>query len=296
MQWPSTRKSQIAFLLKAVATLWIGMGISAATNPDLSLPAMPSSSSKTVNLPDLPKTLDTPNSKLDAKTPEYVILQPSDEATFSSETTASILNLNVKEGSYFKTGDVLLEMDCRVQNADYKKAIAQQTANKIALKSAERLKSYDSISEFEVVKARAEAEMANAEVDKLSAILEKCTIKAPYNGAVANVMVHKHETVKPGDPLIKIVSTEHLIIQMEVPSDWLQWLHINSIFDVHINELDKTINAKIIRINPNIDAVSQTVKITGEIQPTTERLLPGMSGQALFPENPGKKSGVTKSG
>lgn len=288
MPWQFTRTYPATSLAKASIAMLIAMGLSAATSPDLApLPATNAA---------LPQTLDAPSSKLEAKTPEYVILQPSDEATFSSETAASILTLNVKEGSYFKMGEVLIVLDCRVQQADYKKAVAQQTASKIALRSAERLKTYDSISEFEVVKAKAENDMANAEVDKLSAIIEKCIIKAPFNGAVADIMVHAYESVKPGDPLIKVVSTDHLIVQMEVPSDWLQWLHINSMFSVHINEIDKTISAKITRINPKIDAVSQTVKVIGEIQPTADRLLPGMSGQAIFPENPNKKSGVAKSG
>jgi RND family efflux transporter MFP subunit len=228
--------------------------------------------------------------QLDTKTPEYVILQPIEEATFSSETSASVAKLFVKEGSYFRSGDILLELDCRVQKAEYEKAIAQQVATNIALKSAQKLKGYGSISEFEVVKAQSEAAMVNADVNKLSAIVEKCVIKAPYNGAVAELQVHTHESVKPGDPLIKIVNTDHLIVELEVPSSWLQWLHINSSFMVHVNELNKSIGAKIVRINPKIEPVSQTVKVVGEIAASSDKLLPGMSGQAIFPENANKKS------
>lgn len=227
---------------------------------------------------------------LDTKTPEYVILQPIDEATFSSETSASVSKLYVKEGSYFRAGDTLLELDCRVQKAEYEKAIAQQVATNIALKSAMKLKSYGSISEYEVVKAQSEAAMVNADVNKLSAIVEKCVIKAPFNGAVAELQVHTHESVKPGDPLIKIVNTDHLIVELEVPSTWLQWLHINTNFLVHVNELNKSIDAKIVRINPKIEPVSQTVKIVGEISVSPVKLLPGMSGQAIFPENPSKQT------
>ena len=234
------------------------------------------------------------SSLLETKTPEYVILQPIDEATFSSETTASVKYLPIKEGAYFKKGDILLELDCRVQKAEYNKAIAQQKATSIALRSAKRLKSYDSISEYELVKARADAEMVDADVDKLSAIVDKCIIRAPFNGAVAGLKVHTHETVNPGDALMKIVNTDHIIIEMEVPSNWLQWLHINSSFNVYINEINKNIPAKIIRINPQIEPVSQTVKIIGEIGNTNDRLLPGMTGQASFTDNPTNKPATVK--
>jgi len=233
----------------------------------------------------------TPTSLVESQTPEYVILQPIEEATFSSETTASVSAINVKEGSYFQRGTILLELDCRVQQADYEKSKAQQNAALIALRSAEKLKSYGSISEFELVKAKSEAAMVNADVNKLSAILDKCIIKAPFNGAVSDVMIHTHETVKPGDPLMKIVNTDHIIVELEVPSDWLRWLHINSNFRVHVNEINKSIPAKIVRINPKIEPVSQTVRVIGEVSTTPDdRLLPGMSGQAYFPDNPDKKT------
>lgn len=237
-----------------------------------------------------PEDADKKDSMIESQTPEYVILQPIEEATFSSETTASVAEINVKEGSYFHQGDTLLTLDCRVQKAEFDKSKAQQTATNIALKSAERLKSYGSISEFELVKAKADAAMVNADVYKLSAIVEKCVIKAPFNGAVADLMIHTHESVKPGDPLLKIVNTQHIIVELEVPSSWLKWLHINSIFQVHVNELNKAIPAKIVRINPKIEPVSQTVRIVGEIANTDDKLLPGMSGQAFFPDNPANEN------
>ena len=273
-----------ALIVAACVSMVLSMPVCAAT-----VPIIKTISTATQSTNNILK--DT--SLLDSKTPEYVILQPIDEATFSSETSASVEKLTVKEGSYFKAGDILLELDCRVQNAEYQKAVAQQEATNIALKSAIKLKGYDSISEYELVKARSDAAMVNADVSKLSAIVDKCVVKAPFNGAVAQLMVHEHETVKPGDPLMKIVNTDHIIVEMEVPSDWLQWLHIDSTFTVHVNEIDKSITAKIIRINPEIEPVSQTVKIVGEIETTADKLLPGMSGQASFPDNPTKKNTVS---
>lgn len=222
-------------------------------------------------------------------TPEYVIIRASDQATFSSETTAHVALLTVKEGSYFKMNDILLELDCREQQAELKKAEAEQQSMNAAKKSAEKLQSYGSISEYELIKAKSDADASNADVDKLKAIVDKCIIKAPFNGAVSELMVHTYETVKPGDPLLKIVNTDNLELQMQIPSLWLQWIKIGTRFNVHVTEINKLIAAKVIKINPQIDSVSQTVKITGIIIQYDPDLRPGMSGQANFPENPDKK-------
>jgi RND family efflux transporter MFP subunit len=239
---------------------------------------------------DLPSSINAPDNQTEAlNTPEYVIIRSKDQATFSSETTAQVALLNVEEGSYFKMGDILLQLDCREQRAELKKAVAQQQASQEAEKSATRLQGYGSISEAELIKAQTDAAMANADVEKLRAVVDKCIIQAPFNGAVSELPVHAHETVKPGDPLLKIVNTDKLELQMQIPSNWLQWIHIGTKFNVHVSEINQTIAATVVKVDPQIDSVSQTVKIIGAITEHNPNLLPGMSGQAIFPDNPDSK-------
>lgn len=227
-------------------------------------------------------------------TPEYVIIKPSDQITFSSETAASVAEINVKEGSAFHIGDVLLKLDCRLQEAELQKALAQQSSADMAGKAATKLQSFGSISKYELVKATSDARAADADVKKLRAIVDKCVIKAPFNGSVSELMVHPYETVKQGDPLLQIINTENLEFEMQVPSCWLSWLHTGSMFDVHINEINKNISAKVSRIDPQIDPVSQTVKLIAIIYPPDKNLIAGMSGQAIFSPDIPKNCSVGK--
>lgn len=220
--------------------------------------------------------------------PEYVIIRSNEETMFSSETTGQIILLPVKEGSAFNKGDTLLKLDCRLQEAELAKAKAEQEATAKAMESAKKLKGYGSISEFEYVKTKSEADAADANVQKLKVTVEKCTVIAPFAGGVAEVKVHLYETVKPGDPLLKVVNIENLTFEIQVPSQWLSWLHIDSTFSVHINDINKTIPAKVTLINPEIEPISQTVKIVGLISPPNPLLRPGMTGQAIFDDNPEK--------
>lgn len=241
------------------------------------------------SLPDANSSTAVPLLSSHIKTPEYVIIRANEETTFSSETTGMVISLPIKEGSDFKAGDILLKLDCRLQQADLKKAQAQQRATNKASESAKKLKAYGTISDFEVVKATAEADAANADVDKLKAIVEKCTVIAPFAGSVAEIKIHLYETVKPGDPLLKVINTESLFFEIQVPSQWLSWLHIGSRFNVYINDINKTVAAKISSINPEIEPISQTVKVEGQIPSSETSLRPGMTGQAIFSDNPDKE-------
>ena len=261
------------FMLGIIYGLFGLLLIAAADNTPKSFPA---------TLPAMPAETAV---GVETNTPAYVVIRASDQTTFSSETAASVSSINMKEGSKFTMGEVLITLDCRIQQAELNKAIAQRTASKMAEDSAKKLKGYGSISEFEYVKAVADSQIASAEVERLRAIVEKCVIKAPFNGSVAEVMVHSHESVKSGDPLMKIVGTDNLEFEMQVPSCWLSWLRVGANFNVHITETDKVILAKITKINPQIEPVSETVKVIATITPNNPTLLPGMSGQAIFPGN-----------
>lgn len=226
--------------------------------------------------------------------PVYVSIRAKDNTTFSSETTATITHIPFRSGDAFRKGDVLLEFDCRVQKAELRKALAQQEAAASTHKSAKKLINYDAISEQELIKARTDSEIAAAEVDKLKTLVDKCTIIAPYNGKVSEVMVHVGESTRPGDPLLKVVNISNLELQLQVPSVWLEWLKIDADFKITIDEIKKTLSAKVTKINPEIDAVSQTVKIIGIVTTPDPQLLPGMSGQAEFSNKGSLKNKDTK--
>jgi membrane fusion protein (multidrug efflux system) len=217
--------------------------------------------------------------------PVYVLIRSKNSTTFSAENIATVVSLLSKEGDKFKSGDTLLAFDCRIQQAELKKALAQAEATNIAYTSAKRLKTYGTISMHELIKAKTDVDIAKSDVEKFNAIVDKCTIKAPYNGSVSESMVQVGEIAKPGEPLLKIINNENLELQMQVPSVWLRWLHVGSVFKVLINETNKTVSAKVLKINPEINPISQTVKIIGIPITPDLTLLPGMSGLATFKEN-----------
>lgn len=272
---------RLLFLLAGCSYISIAVG-ARQFPPDLS-------NTNEISVASIP-TASSPN-----KTPEYVIIRANEETTFSSETTGKVIYLPIKEGSNFKKGDVLLKMDCRLQQADLNKAKAQQNATSKALLAARKLKGYGMISEFEYVKTASESDAANADVDKLKAIAEKCTVIAPFTGGVSEIKIHLYETIKPGDVLLKATNIRDLYVEVQVPSIWLSWLHVGSDFNIFVNDVQKTIAAKVNLINPQIEPISQTVKITALVSPPDETLRPGMTGQAIFPDNPDNAGGSRSS-
>ena len=206
----------------------------------------------------------------------------SQEAILSSELAARIENIAVKEMQRFKKGDLLIQFDCSLYEAQKDVVSANANSALIKLKSDEQMLQMRSIGKYELELSISEYEKAKSELRIAELNVERCQIKAPFDGAVEEVVVNTFETIQPQVELMKIIQTEVLELEMVVSSEWISWLKIGHPIKVYIDEIQKEFNASISGIGANVDAVSQTIQLKGTITDTSPALLPGMSGRVVF--------------
>ena len=206
----------------------------------------------------------------------------SQEAILSSELAARIENIAVKEMQRFKKGDLLIQFDCSLYEAQKDVVSANANSALIKLKSDEQMLQMRSIGKYELELSISEYEKAKSELRIAELNVERCQIKAPFDGAVEEVVVNTFETIQPQVELMKIIQTDVLELEMVVSSEWISWLKIGHPIKVYIDEIQQEFNATISGIGANVDAVSQTIQLKGTITDTSPALLPGMSGRVVF--------------
>ena len=206
----------------------------------------------------------------------------SQEAVLSSELAARIENIAVKEMQRFNKGDLLIQFDCSLYEAQKDVVSANSNSALIKLKSDEQMLQMRSIGKYELELSISEYEKAKSELRIAELNVERCQIKAPFDGAVEEVIVNTYETIQPQVELMKIIQTDILELEMVVSSEWVSWLKIGHPIKVYIDEIQKEFNASISGIGANVDAVSQTIQLKGTITDTSPALLPGMSGRVVF--------------
>lgn len=204
------------------------------------------------------------------------------EVVISSQISARIDRLDVKEGDSFRRGQLLVGFDCGMLAAQLARANASSQAAHKQLQVNERLAELQSVGQLELEQARAKARETAAEATYGRASMAGCRITAPFDGRVAKRAAAPAEYVTPGKPLLQIVDTGNLEVQLIVPSRWLRWLKPGTEFTVHVDDLDLDVPATISRLGAAIDPVSQTVTVSGRITAANPSLLPGMSGVARF--------------
>ena len=206
----------------------------------------------------------------------------SQEAVLSSELAARIENIAVKEMQRFKKGDLLIQFDCSLYEAQKDVVSANANGALIKLKSDEQMLQMRSIGKYELELSISEYEKAKSELRIAELNVERCKIKAPFDGAVEEVVVNTFETIQPQVELMKIIQTDILELEMVVSSEWISWLKIGHPIKVYIDEIQKEFNASVSGIGANVDPVSQTIQLKGTITNTSPALLPGMSGRVVF--------------
>jgi len=204
------------------------------------------------------------------------------QSTLSAEIAAKIIELPFREGDAFKAGDTLIAFDCALFKTQRDKSAATAELAQQALVTAKRLHDLQMSSDLELQQAEAKAKETIAEAEGMRVTVSKCSFVAPYDGRVSKLGVALHQFVTAGTPMLEIMDMRKLEVQVAIPSRWLAWLKTGNVFSIHVDELGRAYQAKVIRTGAKIDAVSQMVSITGEISGNPPELIPGMSGWATF--------------
>ena len=201
----------------------------------------------------------------DALTARGVIVANA-EVTFSSILSAPISKMPLKAGSPFKKGTMHVQFDCGKTEAELRGAEASQGKQFLILGNRKKLKLRNAASAFEVLEAQADYQVAKSQSDKIKEVMKICQIDAPFNGKVLEVHANEHELPGLNSPLITVIDDSILELDLIVPSKWLQWISTGSKFEFSIEETNGSYKAVVTRLGAKVDAVSQTIKITGTIE------------------------------
>lgn len=208
-------------------------------------------------------------------------LAPRRYTTLAAEIGAKVQRLPVVEGAAFRQGQLLVQFDCSLQQAQLNKAQAGVDATEKTWRANQRLAELNSVGKIELDTSHAEWNKARADLSANRSLLGKCQISAPYAGRIAEQKIREQQYAQAGQPLLDIIDDSVLELEFLVPSRWLSWLQQGTAFEVRIDETGKTYPAKVQRLAARVDPVSQSIKVNAAIHGKFPELIAGMSGQVL---------------
>lgn len=205
-------------------------------------------------------------------------LVPGRYTVLGAEIGAKVSRIAVPEGGYFRAGQVLVVFDCSIQRAQRERSQAELSAARKTLTANRELEKLDAVGKLDLDLASSAVDRASAEVRASDAVVDKCTVTAPFSGRVTAQKVREMQFVQQGNELLEIIDSGPLQLEFIAPSAWQQRLKPGSTFAVHIDETGKAYEARLVRLGARVDPVSQSIKVTGAIVGTHPELMAGMSG------------------
>ncbi len=210
------------------------------------------------------------------------VVVPNAEVTLAAAVSTRIERMPFKSGQAFNKGDVLIQFDCKRQLADLRGAKAALNKASTFYAGKRRLKARGAAGGQEVREAASDVAAAKASVDGLNEVIGLCKIEAPFSGRVVERHAETHEIPAINAPVLTVVDSSTLELDLIVPSTWLRWVKEGTKFEFAVDELGQRFPARVQRLGAKVDPVSQTIKLTGVFAARPNRVLAGMSGTAKF--------------
>ncbi len=205
-------------------------------------------------------------------------LSPVRYTTISSEIPARVKKLSVLESGRFKQGQLIVELDCSLQQAQLQKVRAELASSEHIHEANRQLAAMNSVGKLDLELSESGVQKARADVLSVETLLGKCQIEAPFSGRIAEQKIREQQYVQAGQPLLDILDDSELELEFIVPSRWLVWLKPGLKFEVRVDETMQNYPARFTRIGARVDPVSQSVKVAAAIEGNFPELVAGMSG------------------
>ncbi len=142
---------------------------------------------------------------------------------------------------------------------------------------ADELRSQQALSQ-----AKAEELRAEQAVDEAKALLSYATIKAPKAGRVVDRLAEEGDMARPGEPLLVLYDAASLRLEAPVQESLAVTLKAGQKMNVHIDALQRDIEATIDEIVPQADAPSRSFLVKAAL-PRSSDLYEGLFGRLKIP-------------
>ncbi|MBM7069286.1 efflux RND transporter periplasmic adaptor subunit [Actibacterium sp. 188UL27-1] len=204
------------------------------------------------------------------------------QVRIASQIAGQVIRLPKRDGEAFNAGDLLVEIDCAILQAEIIAAEKRQAAAQARFDINARLDRAGAVAKGELRVTKAEAEGAEAEAEALRQQFRQCTVTAPFDGRVVDLHTAEFASVSSTEDLLTVIDDVNLEVELIVPSVWLKWLETGTTFRFQIFETEQVLDLAVSQIGAAIDPVSRTISLRAAIAEKPPGILSGMTGRAIF--------------
>lgn len=195
----------------------------------------------------------------------------------TTEVAGQVDRITATSGQTVNAGDLLLQLDDSVDEADLKGLIAQRKLAQLQFERNRKLLKDKSVSRSDYDQSRASLESAEAAVAAKQAVIHKKAITAPFSGQLGIVDINLGQYLSPGDAIVSLQSLDPVYVDYSLPERNLPDVQVGQAVEVEVQSRPgQRFSGTVSAIAPGIDRGTRTVRVRATLDNPDVLLRPGM--------------------
>ena len=199
------------------------------------------------------------------------------EVVLAPEVAGRVTSINFASGDNVSAGKLLVQLYQQTELANLNAAKADKKLADAQLARTQKLAPLGAESKELLTQREAESDRADAAVEQAQAQLQLKKIIAPFSGRLGIRQINEGEYLNPGDNVVTLTNLNQLYVDFAVPQQQLAKLKVGAPVSVTTDAYpQKTFNAVIETIEPQIDAATRNVIVQAKLDNPDALLRPSM--------------------
>ncbi len=194
----------------------------------------------------------------------------------SAEISGTVKHITFESGATVKAGELLVELDTAVEQAQLRSADASADLARASLNRARDLRGRNLVSAADFDAAEAQAKQSVAQMDNIRAAIAKKFIRAPFSGRLGIRQINLGQFLDNGAAIVTLQSLDPVYANFALPQRYLSQLRSGMTVRIAADAFPKqSFDGRITAISPEVDSV-RNVRLQATLSNSENRLQPGM--------------------
>ncbi|MDQ5910779.1 MAG: rane fusion protein multidrug efflux system [Pseudomonadota bacterium] len=197
--------------------------------------------------------------------------------TLSAEEAGTVRNIAFESGARVREGQLLVELDVQVEQAQLRSAIADAELTRANLARNRELRVKNLVSQADLDATEAKAKQAEAQIDHVRATIAKKTLNAPFAGQTGIRQVNLGQFLNTGDPIVSLQALDPVYVDFALPQQRLAQLKIGMTVQVAADAFPgQRFTGQLSAMNPEVERTTRNLRLRATLANPQQLLRPGM--------------------
>ncbi|MEQ1504399.1 MAG: efflux RND transporter periplasmic adaptor subunit, partial [Myxococcota bacterium] len=199
------------------------------------------------------------------------------------ESTGPVQSLGFDHGQAVTSGHVLVRLRDAEARAAVDEAEARLALANAQLERTQALFDRQNASGSDLDKAKADRDLATAQLGRAREELRKTVVKAPFDGIAGLRLVALGEVVDPSRVVTRLEAIDRVVVDVEVPERWLTQVQVGQPATVAVDALPgEVFTGQVMFVGPRVSAETRSAPVRVQVPNADRRLRPGMTARVAI--------------